>query len=157
VSALAEAEKRDQQRQRVWASIIQALEDDSMAVFRAMRRFRSESVPEQVERVLTSFEDGRFLIDRMGAQCTVDQDLAVVLLDPRQRLQAEHGNEGHRIRGLSVEEPLSHLREGLLPLAERCGEVMREALAALEAVRARPNPAVERSAPVRIAVTLGPG
>jgi hypothetical protein len=93
----------------------------------------------------------------MGAQCTVDQDLAVVLLDPRQRLQAEHGNEGHRIRGLSVEEPLSHLREGLLPLAERCGEVMREALAALEAVRARPNPAVERSAPVRIAVTLGPG
>jgi len=49
------------------------------------------------------------------------------------------------------------LREGLLPLAERCGEVIREALAALEAVRARPSRAVERSAPVRIAVTLGPG
>ena len=81
--ALAEAEKRDQERQREWASIAQALEDDSMAVFRAMRRFRSESAPEQVERVLTSFEDGRFLIDRMGAECAVDQDLAVVLLDLR--------------------------------------------------------------------------
>ena len=90
--ALAEAEKRDQQRQRVWASIIQALEDDSMAVFRAMRRFRSESALEQVERVLTSFEDGRFLIDRMGAECTVDQDFAVVLLDCRRRLRAECWN-----------------------------------------------------------------
>ena len=175
-----------------------------MAVFRAMRRFRSEGEPEQVKRVLTSFE-GRFLIDRMGAECAVDQDLAVVLLDLRHRLQAEYGNgpaaimlvdravsvyhdfvrvtgwignlaihieheffgrdgpsaefrdrygkEGHR----SVERHLRHLREGLLPLAERCGEVIREALAALEAVRARPSPAVERSAPVRFAVTLGPG
>jgi len=207
--ALAEAEKRDQQRRREWASIVQALEDDSMAVFRAMRRFRSEGEPERVERVLTSFEEGRFLIDRMGAECAVDQDLAVVLLDLRHRLQAEYGNgpaaimlidravsayhdfvrvtgwignlsihieheffgrdgpsaefrdrygkEGYRIRGLSVEQHLRHLREGLLPLSERCGEVMREALAALEAVRARPNPAVERSAPVRIAVTLDPG
>ena len=90
--ALAEAEKRDQQRRREWASIVQALEDDSMAVFRAMRRFRSEGEPERVERVLTSFEEGRFLIDRMGAECAVDQDLAVVLLDLRHRLQAEYGN-----------------------------------------------------------------
>jgi len=209
LATLAEAEERDRQRQREWASIVQALEDNSMAVFRAMRRFRSEGEPEQVERVLTSFEEGRFLIDRMGAECAVDQDLAVVLLDLRHRLQAEYGNgpatimlvdravsayhdfvrvtgwignlsihieheffgrdgpsaefrdrygkEGYRIRGLSVEQHLSHLREGLLPLAERCGHVMREALAALEAVRARPNPAVERSAPVRIAVTLDPG
>ena len=41
-SLLAEAESRDYQRQREWASIVQALEDNSMAVFRAMRRFRSE-------------------------------------------------------------------------------------------------------------------
>src|SRR5438874_3207893 len=77
---LAEAEKRLEQQQQEWASIVQALEDNSMAVFRAMRRLRHESEPEQVERVLTSFEDGRFLIDRMGAESTVDPDLAIVLL-----------------------------------------------------------------------------
>src|SRR5205814_9030345 len=70
---------------------IQALNDNSMAVFRAMRRFRHESEQEQVERVLTSFEDGRFLIDRMGAENSVDQDLAVVLLDLRRRLREEYG------------------------------------------------------------------
>ena len=85
--ALAEAEERLEQRQREWASIVQALQDNSMAVFRVMRRFRHESEPEQVERVLTSFEDGRFLIYRMGAENTVDQDLAVVLLDLRRRLR----------------------------------------------------------------------
>src|SRR5438105_12962815 len=84
-SALPEAEKRDQQRQLEWAAIVQALEDNSMAVFRAMRRGRNESEQEQVERVLTGFEDGRFLIDRMGAESTVDPDLAVVLLDLRRR------------------------------------------------------------------------
>ena len=46
-----------------------------MAVFRAMRRFHHEKEPEQVERVLTGFEDGRFLIDRMGAEGTVDRIL----------------------------------------------------------------------------------
>src|SRR5437762_5930927 len=56
-----------------------------------LRRLRHESEPEQVERVLTSFEDGRFLIDRMGAESTVDPDLAIVLLDLRRRLRDEHG------------------------------------------------------------------
>src|SRR5207248_7440362 len=74
-----------------WRSIVQALEDNSMAVFRAMRRSRKGSEQEQVERVLTGFEDGRFLIDRMGAESTVDQDLAVVLLDLRRRLRDEYG------------------------------------------------------------------
>jgi hypothetical protein len=199
-SALAEAEKRDQQRQQEWASIVQALEDNSMAVFRAMRRFRHEGEPEQVERVLTGFEDGRFLIDRMGAENTVDQDLAVVLLDLRRRLRDEYGTgpaaimlidraigayqdflrvtgwagnlaihieheffgpdapraefQGRSIRGLTVEQHLAHLREGLLPLAERCGRVMREALAALEVPDAAPSRAVERSRPVRISVSF---
>src|SRR5438270_12288071 len=81
--ALAEVEKRLEQRQLEWRSVVQALEDNSMAVFRAMRGGRNESEQEQVERVLTGFEDGRFLIDRMGAENTVDQDLAVVLLDLR--------------------------------------------------------------------------
>ena len=198
--ALAEAEERLEQRQREWEAIVQALQDNSMAVFRAMRRFRHESEPEQVERVLTGFEDGRFLIDRMGAESTVDQDLAVVLLDLRRRLRDQYGTDpaaimlidravsayqdfirvtgwignlsihierelfgpgapkadfqGRTIRGLTVEQHLSRIRESLLPLAERCGRMMREALGALEGMRAVPSEAVERSRPVRIAVKL---
>ena len=89
--ALSEVEKRLEQRQREWEAIVQALQDNSLAVFRGMQRFRHESELEQVERVLTGFEDGRFLIDRMGAENTVDQDLAVVLLDLRRQLRDEYG------------------------------------------------------------------
>jgi hypothetical protein len=172
-----------------------------------MRKFRHETEEAQVERVLASFEDGRFLIDRLGAAGVVDQDLAVVLLDLRRRLIDEYGDaptammlidravsayqnfirvegwmgnlaihieheffgldgpsaefrdrygrEGRAIRGLSVEEHLAHLREGLLPLAERCGRIMREALAALEMLRASPSQAVERSKPIRVSVNFG--
>lgn len=136
----------------------------------------------------------------MGAENTVDQDLAVVLLDLRRRLREEYGTgpaaimlidravsayqefvrvtgwignlaihiereffgldapraefHGRAIRGLTVEQHLAHLREGLLPLAERCGRVMREALSALESVRAGPSEAVERARPLRIALKL---
>jgi len=198
--ALVEIEKRLEQRQQEWASIVHALEDNSMAVFRAMRQGRNESEQEQVERVLTGFEDGRFLIDRMGAENTVDPDLAVVLLELRRQLRDEHGTgpaaimlidravsayqdfirvtgwignlsihierelfgpdapradfQGRTIRGLTVEQHLAHVRESLLPLAERCGRVMREALSALEALRAGPSEAVERSRPVRIGLKL---
>jgi hypothetical protein len=202
-----EAKQREEQYRLEWAAINKALRDDSMAVFRAMRKFRHESEQEYVGRVLNSFEDGRFLIDRLGAEGVIDQELAVVLLDLRRRLVDEHGNtpaaimlidravsayqdfvrvtgwtgnlsihieheffglngpsanfrdrygrEGRAIRGLSVEEHLVHLREGLLPLAERCGRVMREALAALETLRAVPSQAVERSKPIRISVMFG--
>ena len=61
---------------------------------------------------------------------------------------------GRTIRGLTVEQHLKHLREGLLPVAERCGRVMREALAALDALSAGPSRAVERSRPLRIALKL---
>jgi hypothetical protein len=205
-AALAQAEERDRQRQLEWASTVRAIEDNSMAVFRAMGRFRDESEQAQVERVLASNEDGRFLIDRLGAEMVRDQDLAVVLLDLRRRLRAEYagspaavmlidravsayhdfirvssragnlaihieheffgrdgpsaefrdryGREGKAVRGLTVEQHLQHLRESLLPLAERCGRVMREALAALEALRAGPSEAVERSRPVKFTVHL---
>src|SRR5438270_9584379 len=198
--ALAEVETRLEQRQLEWAAIVQALEDNSMAVFRAMRRFRHESEPEQVNRVLASFEDGRFLIDRMGAENSVDQDLAVVLLDLRRQLRDEYGTgpaaimlidravsayqyfirvtgwignlsihiereffgpdspradfQGRTIRGLTVEQHLVHLRENLIPLAERCGRVMRDALSALECLRAAPSEAVERSKPFKIGLKL---
>ena len=199
-AAVAEAEERLEQRQREWGSIIQALEDNSLAVFRAMKRFRNESEEEQAERVLTGFADGRFLIDRMGAEGTVDQDLAVVLLDLRRQLRDEYGTgpaaimlidravsayrdfirvtgwignlsiriereffgpdspkpefEGRTIRGLSVEQHLSHIRESLLPLSERCGRVMREAVGALEALREVPSEAVERSRPRPVTLRL---
>ena len=136
----------------------------------------------------------------MGAENTVDQDLAVVLLDLRRQLRDEYGTgpavimlidravsayqefirvtgwignlsihierelfgpgapkadfQGRTIRGLTVEQHLSRIRESLLPLAERCGRTMREALGALEGMRAVPSEAVERSRPVRIAVKL---
>ena len=61
---------------------------------------------------------------------------------------------GCHIRGLTVEQHLAHLKEGLLPLAERCGRVMREALSALEALRSGPSEAVERSGPLGIALKL---
>jgi hypothetical protein len=206
-AALAEAHERDRQRRLEWDRTVQALNDNSLLVFRAMRRFRHESEEEQVERVLTSYEDGSFLIDRLGAGMVVDQDLAVVLLDLRRRLLEEYGSapaammlidraiafyqdfirvegwvgnlairieheffgldgpsaefrdrygrEGRSIRGLSVEEHLAHLREGLVPLAERCGRVMREALAALDMLRAAPSQAVERSKPIRVSIMFG--
>jgi hypothetical protein len=198
LATLAEAEERDRQRQREWTSIVRALEDKLNGGVPDHAPVPQRGQPEQVERVLTSFEAGRFLIDRMGAECAVDQDLAIVLLDLRQRLQVEYGNGpaaillidravsayhdfvrvtgwignlsihieheffgldgpsaefrdrygnvGRTIRGLTVEQHLSHLRERLLPLAERCGRVMREALASLETLRDRPSEeAVERS------------
>src|SRR6266852_5365807 len=200
----AEADERDRQRQREWALVVQALRDNSLAVFRAMRRFRNEAEQEQVERVLTSYEDGSFLIDRLGAGLVVDQDLAVVLLNLRRRLIDEYGSgpsammlidravaayqdfiritgwtgnaalmveaevfgrdrprAGFRdrhgeIRGLTVEEYIKRLGQDLIPLAERCAGVMREALAALETVRAAPSQAVERSRPARISVIFEP-
>ena len=42
----------------------------------------------------------------------------------------------------------------LLPLTERCGRAMRDALSALECLRAGPIEAVERSRPFRIALKL---
>ena len=207
IAAQAEAAERDRQRRLEWTAINQALRDSSMAVFRAMRKFRHEGEEDYVERVLNTFEDGRFLIDRLGAAGVVDQDLVVVLLDLRRRLLDEYGNtpaammlidraisayqdfirvtgwvgnlsihieheffgldgpsarfrdrygrEGRTIRGLSVEEHLAHLREGLIPLAERCGRVMREALVALDLLRASPSQAVERSKPIRVSVMFG--
>ena len=66
------------------------------------------------------------------------------------------GQEGPRIQGLTVGQHLARLREGLIPLAERCSRIMRDALAALETLRAGPSQAVERSRPLRISVVFDP-
>jgi hypothetical protein len=204
VRAQAEADERDRQRQLQWALVVQALQDNSLAVVRAMQRFRGETEQEQVERVLTSYEAGSFLVDRLGAGLVIDRDLAVVLLDLRRRLIGEYsdtpaammlidravsayrdfirisgwtGNtalmveaeffgrdrprvgfrDSHgEIRGLTVEEYINRLGQDLIPLAERCARVMREALAALEATCGAPSQAVERSRPARISVVFEP-
>jgi hypothetical protein len=58
------------------------------------------------------------------------------------------------VRGLTVEQHLQRLRESLLPAAERCGRMMREAITALEALRAAPSDVVERSKPIKITLSL---
>ncbi len=182
MAAQAEADERDRQRQLEWALVVQALNDNSLAVFRAMRRFRNETEQEQVQRVLTSYEAGSFLVDRLGAGLVVDQDLAVVLLNLRRRLIDEYGTgpaammlidravsayqDFIRISGwtgntaLMVEAEFfgrdRPLGQDLIPLAERCARVMREALAALEATRGAPSQVVERSRAARISVMFEP-
>ena len=71
---------------------------------------------------------------------------------PCPEFRDRHGREGRVIHGLTVEQHLARLREGLIPLAERCGRVMREALAALETLRAVPSQAVERSKPISLSI-----
>jgi hypothetical protein len=162
----------------------------------------------QIERVLTSYEDGSFLINRLGAEGVIDQDLVVVLLDLRRRLIDEYGStpaavmlidravaayqdfiriagwtgnaalmveaeffgrdrpraefrdrygrEGREIRGLTVEEYINRLGQDLIPLAERCSRVMREAIAALETLHAAPSQAVDRSKPISISIMFEP-
>jgi hypothetical protein len=204
IVARAEADERDRQRQLEWALVVQALDDNSLAVFRAMRRFRNETEQEQVQRVLTSYEAGSFLVDRLGAGLVVDQDLAVVLLNLRRRLIDEYGTgpaammmidravaayrdfirisgwtgntalmveaeffgrdrprvgfrDSHgEIHGLTVDQYINRLGQDLIPLAERCARVMREALAALEATRGAPSQVVERSRAARISVMFEP-
>jgi hypothetical protein len=55
-----------------------------------------------------------------------------------------------------VEEYINRLGQDLIPLAERCARVMREALAALETLRAVPSNAVERSKSISLSVVFEP-
>jgi hypothetical protein len=89
----AEAEEREQQYRREWAEINAALKDNAAAVTRAMSRWHpGEGGRErETERAMTRFENGAFLLNRLGAECVLDQDLATVLLDLRRWLIEEYG------------------------------------------------------------------
>jgi hypothetical protein len=65
-----------------------------MAVTRAMARWhrRPDERERRIEQVLTQFDDGTFLLDRLGAEGVIDQDLTVVLLRCRRRLIEECGD-----------------------------------------------------------------
>ena len=71
--------------------INRALSDNSMAVTRAMHPWhpREDDRERQVERVMTRYEDGSFLINRLGAEGVIDQDLVVVLLDLSSSMQED--------------------------------------------------------------------
>ena len=89
----AEFLERDEQRQREWAAIHKALRDNSMAVTRAMSRWHAapDEWASHTEQVMRRFADGSFLLNRLGAECVIDQDLAVVLLHFRNQLSTEYG------------------------------------------------------------------
>jgi len=70
-----EAADRDRQRQLEWAVFIQRQLDSGCAGDATLVP-REGDRERQVERVMTSYEDGSFLIDRVAAGMVVDQDCA---------------------------------------------------------------------------------
>jgi hypothetical protein len=71
---------------------------------------------------------------------------------PSAEFRDRYGDRGRYIGGLTVEQHIARLGEQLLPLAERFGRIMRQALIVLEELRAAPSQSVDRSAPVAISV-----
>jgi hypothetical protein len=93
LAELAEAQKREARYRQEWDAINAALRDNSMAVTRALARWhRPDERERHTERVLTQFESGAFLLDRLGAAGVIDQGLATVLLRFRHRLIEEYGD-----------------------------------------------------------------
>jgi hypothetical protein len=76
-----------------WAMINEALSGNAMAVTRAMRQWypRVDDRERHVERVMTRYEDGSFLINRLRAEGVIDQDLVDVLLKRDRRAGGNRG------------------------------------------------------------------
>ena len=74
----------------------------------------------------------------------------------RDKLSAQfrdrYGDDGRNVRGLTVEQHIARLGEELMPLAERFGRIMRDTVAALEALRTVADQSVERSTPIVIPI-----
>jgi hypothetical protein len=75
IAAQKEAADRDRQRQLEWAVVIQRQLDSGCAGDATLVP-REGDRERQVERVMTSYDDGSFLIDRLAAGMVVDQDCA---------------------------------------------------------------------------------
>ena len=75
IAAQKEAADRVRQRQLEWAVFIQRQLDSGCAGDATLIP-REGDRERQVERVMTSYEDGSFLIDRVAAGMVVDQDCA---------------------------------------------------------------------------------
>ena len=60
--------------------------------------------------------------------------------------------KGPAIRGLTVEQYINRLGQDMIPPSERCGRVMREALAALEGFSAALSRVLERSRSIKISI-----
>lgn len=87
------ARAREREYRREWQAINKALRDNSMAVTRAMAQWHSRpgDREKKTAAAIGKFEDGSFLLDRLGAEAVIDQDLATVLLHLRNQLVEEYG------------------------------------------------------------------
>jgi hypothetical protein len=108
-----------------------------------------------VDRAVAAYEDFIRIEGWIGNAALLIEHEFFGVQGPSAHFQDRYGREGRTIRSLTVEQHIERLRDDLLPLAERCGRAMREALGALEEFRAAPSPAVERSRPVKISVAFG--
>ena len=204
----AEANDRHQQFQARVAELSQVLTQDARAVLRATRDASLLDTDEDWKRLSKrarrDYDEGTFVLNRLGAQGLLDPLLSAVLIELRRRLVTDYGSsaaatmlidqavvayhsflritgwsgnmalmveaeffgrdqpsaefrdrygrEGRHIRGLTVEQHIARVGEQLLPLAERFGRIMRQAVIALEELRSAPAPSVERSAPLVVSV-----
>jgi hypothetical protein len=105
-----------------------------------------------IDRAVTAYQDFIRIAAWTGNTALLVEHEFFGVDRPSANVRDRHGHERREIRGLTVEEHINRLGQGLIPLAERCGRVMREALVALETLRAGPSLAVERSRPIRVSV-----
>ncbi len=108
-----------------------------------------------IDRAVAAYQDFIRVQGWIGNMALLIEHEFFGVQGPTASFQDGYGREGRTIRGLTVKQHLARLRDELLPLAERCGRVMREALAGLELLRAAPSHAVERSRPIPISVVFG--
>jgi hypothetical protein len=108
-----------------------------------------------IDRAVVAYQDFLRVSGWIGNLAIMIENEFFGVKGPSANYQDRWGREGPTIRGLTVEQHLRRLREELLPLAECYGRVRREALAALEALRALPSRAVERSKPIKVSVIFG--
>ena len=85
-----------------------------MAVTRAMARWHRTPGERELhsEQVLTQFESGAFLLDRLGAAGVIDQDLAVVLLRFRRRLIEQYSDGPAAVMLIAAPSPPTRTSSG---------------------------------------------